>query len=69
MEVDGSFHAPAILPQGYFIFMYISSALDWGEWLPSRSGRFTSEEEAPGTCWIEGRLGPRACLEVRLSGP
>jgi hypothetical protein len=33
-----------------------TSALDGGEWLASRPGRFTARERAPGTHWIGGYL-------------
>jgi hypothetical protein len=37
--------------------LFLTSALDGGEWSSSRSGRFTSGERAPGTHSIEGWLG------------
>jgi hypothetical protein len=40
------------------------SALDGGEWLASRPGRFTPREKAPGTHWIGGCVGPRAVLDI-----
>jgi hypothetical protein len=42
------------------------SQLDGGEWLASRSGRFTPRERAPGTHWIGGWVGPRAGLDAVL---
>jgi hypothetical protein len=42
----------------------LSSALDGGEWLASRSGRFTPRERALGTHWIGGWVGPRAVLNA-----
>jgi hypothetical protein len=42
----------------------LTSALDGGEWLSSRPGRFTSGEIAPGTHWIGGWVGPRAGLDT-----
>jgi hypothetical protein len=41
----------------------LTSALDGGEWSASSPGRFTPRERAPGTHWIEGRVGPRAVLD------
>jgi hypothetical protein len=38
----------------------LTSALDEGEWLASRPGRFTPREKAPGTHRIGGWVGPRA---------
>jgi hypothetical protein len=38
------------------------SALDGGEWSASRPAPFTPRERAPGTHWIGGWVGPRACL-------
>jgi hypothetical protein len=34
-------------------------------WSASRPVRFTPREKAPGTRWIGGWVGPRACLEKR----
>jgi hypothetical protein len=47
----------------------LTSALDGGEWSPSRSGRFTPRERAPGTHWIRGWVGPRAVGEEKDSQP
>jgi hypothetical protein len=38
-------------------------ALDGDEWSASRTGRFTPGERAPGTHWIGGWVGHRACLD------
>jgi hypothetical protein len=43
---------------------FLVSALDGGEWSASRSRRFTLGEGTPGTHWIEGWVGPRACLDA-----
>jgi hypothetical protein len=45
------------------INIFLTSALVGGEWLVSRSCRFTPGERAPGTRWIEGWVGPRVCLD------
>jgi hypothetical protein len=42
----------------------LTSALDGGEWLVSRPGRFTSRERGPGTHWIGGWVGPTAGLDA-----
>jgi hypothetical protein len=42
----------------------LTSALDGGEWLASRPGRFIPRERAPDTHWIEGWVGPRAVLDA-----
>jgi hypothetical protein len=42
----------------------LTSALDGGEWLASRSGSFTPMETAPGTHRIGGWVGPRVGLDV-----
>jgi hypothetical protein len=42
----------------------LTSALDRAEWSASRPCRFTPGERVPGTSWIEGRVGPRAGLDV-----
>jgi hypothetical protein len=41
-----------------------TSALDGGEWLASRLGRFTPRERAPGTHWTGGWVEPRAVLDA-----
>jgi len=43
---------------------FLTSALDGGEWLASRSGRFTSGERTFGTHWVGGWVGPRAGLDA-----
>jgi hypothetical protein len=47
---------------------YSSTILDFGidgiVWSPSRPGRFTSRERAPGTHWIGGLVGHRAGLDA-----
>jgi hypothetical protein len=47
---------------------FLTSALHGGEWLVSRSGRFTLRERAPGTHWIGGWVGPRAVLDAVVKG-
>jgi hypothetical protein len=42
----------------------LTSALDGGEWLASRPGRFTPTEKASGAHWIGGWVGPRALLDT-----
>jgi hypothetical protein len=42
----------------------LTSALDGGEWLASRPGRFVTREETSGTRWIGGWMGPRAVLDA-----
>jgi hypothetical protein len=37
---------------------------DGGEWSASRLGRFTPREEAPGTHWIGGWVGPITSLDA-----
>jgi hypothetical protein len=44
-----------------WIHVFLNSVLDGGEWSGSRPGRF-SPEEAPGTNWIGGCVGPRTGL-------
>jgi hypothetical protein len=44
----------------------LTSALDGGEWLDSRLGRFTSKERAPGTHWIVGWVEPRSGLDTMV---
>jgi hypothetical protein len=42
----------------------MASALYEDEWSPSRPGRFTPKERAPGTHWIGGWVGLRAGLDA-----
>jgi hypothetical protein len=42
----------------------LTFALDGGESLASRPGRFTPKERATGTHWIGGWVGPRAVLDT-----
>jgi hypothetical protein len=42
----------------------LTSALDGGEWSPSRTGRFTSRGRVPGNHWIGGWVRPRAGLDA-----
>jgi hypothetical protein len=44
---------------------FLTSALDGGQWLVSRPGRFTPGERASCTQWIGDWAGPLACLIVR----
>jgi len=39
-------------------------ALDGGEWLASRSSRFTPRERSPATHWIRGWMGPRGGVDA-----
>jgi hypothetical protein len=43
---------------------FLTSALDWGGWSPSRPGRFTPGEKAPGTDWVAGWVSLKADLEA-----
>jgi hypothetical protein len=43
---------------------FFTSALDGSEWSASRPARFTPEEIAPGTRWIGGWVGLRACPDT-----
>jgi hypothetical protein len=46
------------------LHVFLTSALDGGEWSASHSGRFTCRERAPLTGWIGGWVGPRAVLDM-----
>jgi hypothetical protein len=46
--------------------LYLTSALDGGEWSDSRPGRFIYRGRAPGTHWIGGSVGPRAVLDAAM---
>jgi hypothetical protein len=46
------------------LHVFLTSALDGGEWSASRPGRFTPREGAPVTHWIGGWVGPRAVLDA-----
>jgi hypothetical protein len=45
------------------IHVFLTSALDGGEWSASRPGRFTPGERASGTHWIGVWVGSRAGLD------
>jgi hypothetical protein len=45
------------------IHIFLTWTLARGEWSASRPGRFTPGERAPGTNWIGGWVGSRACLD------
>jgi hypothetical protein len=40
------------------LHVFLTSALDGGQWSASRHCRFTLEERTPGTHWIGGWVGP-----------
>jgi hypothetical protein len=42
----------------------LTLALDGGEWLASRFGRFSPRERDPGTHWTGGLVGPRSILDT-----
>jgi hypothetical protein len=48
--------------------VFLTSTLDSGEWLASRSCRFTPGERVPGAHWIGDWVGPRTSLttEIRI---
>jgi hypothetical protein len=43
---------------------FLTSALDGGEWLVLRHGRFVTREIAHATHWLGGWVGPRAGLDA-----
>jgi hypothetical protein len=43
---------------------FLTSTLAGDELSASRPGRFTTGERAPGSHWLGGSVGPRACLEA-----
>jgi hypothetical protein len=45
------------------IQLHATSALDGGDWLASRPGRFTPRERAPDSRWIGGWMDPRTGLD------
>jgi hypothetical protein len=45
-----------------YVYAFLTSALDGGEWSASRSGRFTPGVRSRGTHWIGGWVVPRAVL-------
>jgi hypothetical protein len=47
-----------------YICVFLTSALDGGEWSASRPGRFTPRERAPRTHWIGDWVDPRADLDL-----
>jgi hypothetical protein len=56
----------------YSSTLSLTSVLGGDEWSASRPSRFTSRENAPGTHWIGGLVGPRAVLDAvkrKIPGP
>jgi hypothetical protein len=49
-------------------FVPVTSALYGGEWLATRPYRYTPGENAPGTHWVGGWVGPRVGLDVVEEG-
>jgi hypothetical protein len=47
-----------------YLHVFLISALDEGEWLASRPGRFTPRERAAGTHQVRGWVSPRASLDM-----
>jgi len=45
------------------VHVFLTSALDRGEWSASRPCRFTPGERAPGYRWMGGWVAPRAGLQ------
>jgi hypothetical protein len=53
----------------YSSYSFTTSALDGGEWSPSRPGRsFTPGERTPGTHCTGGWVGPRVGLDTEDGG-
>jgi hypothetical protein len=52
------------LGSGGIASLFLTSALDGGEWSASRPGRFNLGERAPGNHWIGGWVGPIASLDA-----
>jgi hypothetical protein len=48
---------------GEWMYRSMFSWLIGGEWSASCPGQFTPVERAPGTHWLGGLVGPRACLD------
>jgi hypothetical protein len=44
--------------------LFLTSALDGGDWSASRPGHFTPGERFPGNHWIGGCVGRRAGLDA-----
>jgi hypothetical protein len=49
---------------GAQLHIFLTVALDEGEWSASRPGRFSPKERAPSTHWIGSWVGPRASLDA-----
>jgi hypothetical protein len=49
---------------GVYIHVFLTSALVGREWSASLPLRFTPRQEAPGTHWIRGWMGPRTGFDV-----
>jgi len=48
------------------ITLIFTTALDGGQWLASRIGRFTPKERALVTHWVGGWMGPRTVLDAEV---
>jgi hypothetical protein len=46
-----------------YTHVFLTLALDGGEWSASRPCRFSAGERAPGTHWIGGWVDPKAGLD------
>jgi hypothetical protein len=57
-------HEGVLGEQRYVSTHSLTSALDWGEWSASRTGRFTLRKRAPGAHWIGDWVGSRAVLDA-----
>jgi len=44
--------------------VFLTSAMDWGEWPAGHSSHFTPRERAPSTHWLEEWVGSRASLDT-----
>jgi hypothetical protein len=47
-----------------YLYAFLTSALDGGEWSASRPGSFTHRERAPGTHWIGGWGSSKIRFEI-----
>jgi hypothetical protein len=50
-----------------WLHVFLTSALDDGEWSASRTGHINPKEGVPGTHWIRDWVGPRAGLDTAVA--
>jgi hypothetical protein len=66
--VPATRHGGAWGERRYSSYLFLTSALDRGEWSASRPGRVLPRGKDPGTHWTGGWVGPRTGLDTEVRG-